>query len=89
MRAAALHLAFEGLGAEVAQSGAFTDNARSLGVSRALGYVDNGVQRQAPRGTVQEIQHVRMTRETWLERRASYPPVQISGLDDCRAMFGI
>ncbi|HVF21069.1 MAG TPA: GNAT family protein [Mycobacteriales bacterium] len=89
MRAAALQLAFEGLGAEVAQSGAFTDNARSLGVSRSLGYVDNGIKREAPRGAVQEIQNVRMTRGTWLDRRSSYAPVELSGLDACRAMFGI
>ena len=89
MRVAALQLAFEGLGAEVAESGAYTDNARSLGVSRALGYVDNGLGRHAPRGTVQVTQNVRMTRETWLERRASYPPVEITGLDGCREMFGI
>src|SRR5205823_5162221 len=42
MRAAILHLAFAGLGAEVAYSGAFDDNAASLGVSRSLGYVENG-----------------------------------------------
>ncbi|HVF19204.1 MAG TPA: GNAT family protein [Mycobacteriales bacterium] len=89
MRVAALHLVFEGLGAEVAQSGAFTDNARSLGVSRSLGYVDNGVKREAPRGEVQEIQNVRITRETWLARRSSYPRVEISGLDGCREMFGV
>jgi RimJ/RimL family protein N-acetyltransferase len=38
MRAAALHLAFERLGAQHATSGAFEDNAASLGVSRKLGY---------------------------------------------------
>lgn len=42
MRAAVLSLAFDHLGAEVASSGAWEWNATSLGVSRALGYVDNG-----------------------------------------------
>ena len=42
MRAAVLYLAFAGLGAERATSGAFEDNPASLAVSRALGYVDNG-----------------------------------------------
>ncbi|MFZ0668370.1 MAG: GNAT family protein, partial [Acidimicrobiales bacterium] len=42
MRAAILHLAFDGLGAIEAYSGAWNDNPRSLGVSRAFGYVDNG-----------------------------------------------
>jgi RimJ/RimL family protein N-acetyltransferase len=36
MRAAVLHLAFEGLGAQDAASGAFEHNAASLGVSRKL-----------------------------------------------------
>jgi len=38
MRAAVLHLAFEGLGAMEAESGAWHDNAASIAVSRALGY---------------------------------------------------
>lgn len=38
MRAAVLGLAFDHLGAEVATSAAFADNARSAGVSLALGY---------------------------------------------------
>jgi RimJ/RimL family protein N-acetyltransferase len=42
MRAAVLHLAFAGLGATEALSGAFHDNAASLAVSRALGYGNNG-----------------------------------------------
>lgn len=42
MRAAALHLAFEGLGALRAESDAFEDNAPSIAVSRALGYEANG-----------------------------------------------
>ena len=89
MRAAALELVFGGLGAEVAESGAFTDNARSLGVSRAMGYVDNGVRRYAPREAVQELQNVRLTRARWEERRATYPAVEVSGLEPCLPMFGI
>ncbi len=42
MREAILHLAFAGLGAEEALSGAFEDNAASLAVSRAVGYAENG-----------------------------------------------
>ena len=42
MREAMLHLAFEGLGAEEALSGAFEDNAASLATSRAIGYEENG-----------------------------------------------
>ena len=42
MRAAVLELAFGHLGARTAVTEAWADNAASLGVSRALGYVDNG-----------------------------------------------
>ena len=44
MRAAVLHLAFEGLQAQWAVSAAFEDNAASLGVSRKLGYRDDGTE---------------------------------------------
>ena len=42
MRAAALHLAFAGLDALRAETAAFVDNDASLGVTRALGYRENG-----------------------------------------------
>jgi len=42
MRRAILHLSFGGLGAKRAESDAFADNAASIGVSRSLGYRDNG-----------------------------------------------
>ena len=48
MRAAVLQLAFEGLDAVVARSGAFLDNEASARVSRALGYRENGSHREAP-----------------------------------------
>ena len=43
MRAAILHLAFEGLGAASAESEAFHDNHASNRVSQILGYSPNGV----------------------------------------------
>ena len=89
MRAAALQLVFDGLGAEVAESEAFADNAASLGVSRSFGYRDNGVRRVAPRGIPVEARRLRLTRADWAARRSTYAPVQITGLDACRAMFGL
>src|SRR5258708_4778253 len=50
MRAAVLHLAFEGLGAKSAVSAAFEDNPASLGVSRKLGYRDGGIEWHLVRG---------------------------------------
>jgi RimJ/RimL family protein N-acetyltransferase len=42
MRSAILHLAFAGLGASRADSDAFHDNLASVGLSRSLGYQENG-----------------------------------------------
>lgn len=49
MRAAVLQFAFDHLGAERALSGAAVWNESSLGVSRALGYRENGVDRATGR----------------------------------------
>ena len=38
MRLAALTLGFDGLGAEIATTGLWHDNAASLGVTQSLGY---------------------------------------------------
>ena len=50
MRAAVLALAFDGLGARLAETEAFLDNAASNAVSRALGYEENGFGSLAPEG---------------------------------------
>src|SRR5690242_90960 len=60
MRKAVLALAFDGLGAEYALSGAFTHNLASLGVSRKLGYADDGMERHAIRGRVAEERRLRI-----------------------------
>ncbi|WP_430644864.1 GNAT family N-acetyltransferase [Agromyces sp. GXS1127] len=49
MRAAVLAFCFDHLGAEVAESGAIDWNEPSLGVSRHLGYVENGEKRVVTR----------------------------------------
>jgi len=87
MRAAVLAFAFDHLGAERATSEAFMDNAPSIGVSRSLGYADNGYQWMAPRGVARQEQRFLMTREMWHSRER--PPITVTGLDACRDMFGI
>lgn len=87
MRAAVLAFAFDHLGAQRATSEAFNDNFASLGVSRALGYVDNGKQWLAPRGVAREETRFLMTVEQWRSRER--PAVSVSGMDACREMFGI
>jgi len=89
VRSGALQLAFAELGAELALSEAFADNAASLGVSRSLGYVDNGMTRHAPRDEAKDSLALRLERAEWERRRPSYPVAVITGLDACRAMFGI
>ncbi len=87
MRAALLHLAFAGLGALYATSAAFTDNLASQGVSRKLGYSDDGIERQASRGQPATLRRLRLDRETW--QATISPPVTIRGLKPCLSMFGL
>ena len=86
MREAVLAFAFDGLGARVATSEAFLDNAASNGVSRSVGYEENGRGALAPQGISRETQRFRMTEERWRSRPR--PPIEIEGLDGCREMFG-
>lgn len=81
MRAAVLALAFDGLGAAFAVTEAWADNAASLGVSRALGYVDNGVDvHPGPR----VMQRMVLERSRWV---APFP-VAIAGLEACLPLLG-
>lgn len=87
MRLAALALAFDGLGARLAETEAFIGNAQSNGVSRSLGYEENGFGSLAPDGVPRETRRYRMTADGW--RGRSRPPVTIQGLDACLEMFGL
>ncbi|MEW1758356.1 GNAT family protein [Streptomyces cyaneofuscatus] len=87
MRAAALHLAFEGLGARYAVSDARTDNAGSLGVSRRLGYEPDGLQIEVIRGEAVTLRRLRLDRAGWEKHRSV--DVTLEGLDACRADFGV
>jgi RimJ/RimL family protein N-acetyltransferase/N-acetylglutamate synthase-like GNAT family acetyltransferase len=84
MRAAVLELAFRGLRAEVATSGALAGNEASLAVSRKLGYVDDGTGYLAPRGVRVREQKLRRARRGW----RSPVPVEIDGLEAVRSLFG-
>jgi len=86
MRAAVLHLAFAGLGAVRAESGAWHDNVASLGVSRKLGYEENGDNRWL-RGDVPEREvRLVLTRDGWERRRRT--DIELVGLDPCLGFFG-
>jgi RimJ/RimL family protein N-acetyltransferase len=86
MRAAILALAFDGLGARIAESGYFEGNDASARVSEKLGYVANGDETYAVSGRAVVEHKVRVTRETW---RRDVVPVTIEGLEPCRNLFGV
>jgi len=88
MRAAVLELAFGRLGAVRAVSEAYVDNPASLGVSRALGYVDNGVDVVArhEEGTPTVLsQRLLLEAGGW----RSPVPVSVDGLESCLPLFGV
>jgi RimJ/RimL family protein N-acetyltransferase len=87
MRAAVLQLAFEGLGARWAVSAAFDDNPASLGVSRKLGYRDDGIEWHLVRGRPALTRRLRLDRAGWQAARTV--PVQIHGLPPCLPLFGL
>jgi RimJ/RimL family protein N-acetyltransferase len=85
MRQAVLHLAFAGLEAEEALSGAFEDNASSIATSRSVGYQENGESRGRRRDGSGRTIRFRLSRETWEERRRD--DIDIIGLDGCLDLF--
>ena len=88
MRAAILHLLFAGLGATRCESGAYEDNASSLGVSRALGYEENGDEVALRRGDPACQIRLVLTRERWEQHRLPID-ITIEGLDPCLDLFGL
>jgi RimJ/RimL family protein N-acetyltransferase len=87
MRAAVLHLAFEGLGAERAVTSAFADNSRSLGVTRALGYTENGWFVDDREG--KPAKHLRfvLERADWEKQRRN--DIEVVGLKPCLRLLGL
>ncbi|MGW1175649.1 GNAT family N-acetyltransferase [Kitasatospora sp. NPDC002543] len=87
MRAAVLHLAFAGLDAAEARSGAFEDNPSSYAVSRKHGYEPDGTTRHAVRGRPVTERRLRLTRHRWQDHRTA--PVTVDGLTPCLPLFGL
>jgi len=95
MRLAVLALAFDGLGAEMAVTEAWHDNHGSLGVSRSLGYVDNGFYRHDraasadfPEAGVDDMARMRLSRAEFINRHP-YHGVVIENLEPCLPYFGL
>jgi RimJ/RimL family protein N-acetyltransferase len=88
MRAAVLHFAFEGLGARRAETSAYADNHASLGVTRSLGYRDDGTEVHERRGQGDLHLRFKMDRAEWEPARRH--DIEIRGLsNEARAMFGM
>ncbi len=86
MRAAVLHLAFEGLGARRAYSGYLEGNEASQRVSESLGYEPNGYSYRVIRGESRRECNVVLERDAWAPTRRS--DIEIDGLEACRDLFG-
>lgn len=87
MRQAVLALAFDHLGAEVAETEAFLDNPASSRVSLGVGYEPNGIGRLPQRGVARDSQRFRLTLEGW--RARPRPPVAVEGLESSLELFGL
>jgi RimJ/RimL family protein N-acetyltransferase len=88
MRWMVLHLLFEGLSAERATTAAFVDNPRSTGVTRKLGYRENGRDVLPREGKpVESIRYV-LTRDAWAANPAR-PDVTLHGAELVRDYLGL
>jgi RimJ/RimL family protein N-acetyltransferase len=85
MRAAVLHLAFEGLGAAEATTEAFEDNYASLAVTRRLGYHEDGITLHNRMGSVAVTKRFRLPRTDWKPMDG----IEIHNLEPCLPLFGL
>lgn len=90
MRLMILHLLFEGLDAQHATSSAFVDNPGSSGVSRRIGYRENGVLHQAREGGPVDSQLYVLDRADWDARPDELRiDVRLEGVDLVREQLGL
>jgi RimJ/RimL family protein N-acetyltransferase len=86
-RAALLGLAFEELGAVSALTEVFQDNAGSQGVSRRLGYLDDGISRDVLAGRVVVSDRLRLHVSDWAPTDPA--DLLVTGLTKARPFFGV
>jgi RimJ/RimL family protein N-acetyltransferase len=79
--------AVQGLAAQWAVSAAFEDNPASLGVSRKLGYRDDGFEWHLVRGRPAQTRRLRLDRAGWQATRDD--PSSNSRLPPCLPSFGV
>jgi len=88
MRLASLQLGFIGFAAEHATTGAWSDNGPSLGVTRSLGYTENGHKRMIRRETADEMALFEMSRADFLER-LQRDDITLHGVAECLPLLGL
>lgn len=88
MRMAVLGLAFDHLRAVAAITATTSDNAASLGVSRHIGYRDNGVSLNNSGHDPIELAHLRLTAGQWRDSGLGQE-VTVTGFEPCRPWFGL
>ena len=90
MRLMVLHLLFEGLGGQRATTSAFADNAPSNGVTRRLGYTENGADVLVREGKPATSRRYVLDRAAWDARPGHLrPAVSLDGVDGARDQLGI
>ena len=87
MRATVLHLAFAGLGARRAETGAWHDNPSSQAVTRKLGYRPNGDRIGLRRGVADRQVLFSLDEAAWQEHRRH--DIELTGLDPCLPLLGV
>ncbi len=88
MRIASLQLGFLGFAAECATTGAWHDNGPSLGVTRSLGYAENGHKRMLRRAAADELTLFEMTRADFAER-LQREDITLHGVEECLGLLGL
>jgi RimJ/RimL family protein N-acetyltransferase len=87
MRQAILHLAFAGLGAERAETGAMEGNESSLAVTRKLGYRPNGDAVNVDGDDRRRELRFVLDRAAWEAHRRD--DIDVVGVGPCLPLFGL
>jgi RimJ/RimL family protein N-acetyltransferase len=88
MRTAILALAFDHLRGDAAVTSAREDNLASIGVSRHLGYEDNGTSKSLSPSGPCILRHMILHRDSWLSSGHG-TAVEVRGLGACASWFGV
>jgi RimJ/RimL family protein N-acetyltransferase len=90
MRLMILHLLFEGFDGRFATTSAFDDNGPSNGVTRRIGYAENGVEIVDRLGEAATSRRYLLDRATWDARPEHLrPEVTLHGVEGAREQLGL